>query len=117
MGPDILDSLSYFFGVFVEEPHKKKKSLHPKNVFLNGDYTTVVWDDGTHTVVKRAGDDNYDLEKAILFAIVKKCADNNTSTVKRYLQEFFDVSYAKRLKPKHQKTTFVDIWEDTDENN
>ncbi len=61
----------------------------PKFVQFNGNYTTVVWKDGSHTVVKRAEDEEYDEEKAILFAIVKHLCKDNGCEMSRYFDKFF----------------------------
>lgn len=61
----------------------------PKFVQFNGDYTTVVWKDGSHTVVKRTEGEEYDEEKAILFAIVKHLCGDNGCEMSRYFEKFF----------------------------
>lgn len=61
----------------------------PKFVQFNGDYTTVVWKDGSHTVVKRTEGEEYDEEKAILFAIVKHLCKDNGCEMSRYFDKFF----------------------------
>lgn len=61
----------------------------PKFVQFNGDYTTVVWKDGSHTVVKKAEGEEYDGEKAILFAIVKHLCGDNGCEMDRYFEKFF----------------------------
>lgn len=69
----------------------KHKSIppQPKLLQFNGDYTTVVWEDGSHTVVKRCADDKSDDEKAVLFAIVKHLCKDNGCEMDRYLNKFF----------------------------
>lgn len=62
---------------------------HPKFVQFNGDYTTVVWKDGSHTVVKLAKGEEYDEEKAILFAIVKHMCGDVGCNMTRYFEEFY----------------------------
>lgn len=62
----------------------------PKLLQFNGDYTTVVWEDGSHTVVKKCADDKADDEKAILFAIVKHLCRDNGCEMDRYLNKFFE---------------------------
>lgn len=62
----------------------------PKLLQFNGDYTTVVWEDGSHTVVKKCADDKADDEKAILFAIVKHLCKDNGCEMDRYLNKFFE---------------------------
>lgn len=92
---------------FVQEYMASKNILDPKHVLVNGDYTTVVWGDGSHTVVKKAADDEYDFEKAILYAIVKRCSHDNASCMRRYLKKFDDVMTVKSLKPKKKKSSFA----------
>ena len=70
------------------------KRPHPKFVMYNQKgadaYTTVVWKDGSHTVVKLAAGDQYDEEKAIMFAVMKKLCGDNGCEMGRYFEEFFD---------------------------
>jgi len=75
-----------------------ENKLTPKHVLVNGDYTTVVWEDGTSTVVKKAPDDQYDFNTAILYAVLKKAAGNNSSALNRYLKIFKDKSVIKKSK-------------------
>ena len=49
-----------------------KTSLKPESIDVNGDYTTVHWNDGTHTVVKRAEDEPDNLYAAFCAALAKK---------------------------------------------
>ena len=66
------------------------KAPIPKMLQFNGDYTTVVWKDGSHTVVKRCADEKPDDEKAVLFAIVKHLCKDNGCEMDRYLNKFFE---------------------------
>lgn len=66
------------------------KRPQPKLLQFNGDYTTVVWEDGSHTVVKRCADEKPDDEKAVLFAIVKHLCKDNGCEMDRYLNKFFE---------------------------
>lgn len=61
----------------------------PKHMLLNGDYTTVVWRDGTHTIVKKHPLDEDDLGKAIMFCILKKMCGSKAN-LDRYLDKFTD---------------------------
>jgi len=63
---------------------------NPKHVLLNGRYTTVVWEDGSHTVVKLAKGEEYDPEKAILYAIIKHMNGDVKAETDRYLNRFID---------------------------
>lgn len=104
VSPAILD---YLFGASVAEEivksyQKKMEDVSkvyrrpkPKSVLVNGDYTTVVWKDGTHTVVKRMEGDEYDFEKAILYAIIKKSFVNSSSDLQVYMNSFDKVKVIK----------------------
>lgn len=83
---------------FEYNPEDKLTPLTPKHVLINGDYTTVVWEDGTSTVVKKASDDQYDFNTAILYAVLKKAAGNNSSALNRYLKIFKDKAVIKKPK-------------------
>ena len=50
-----------------------------KNVIFNDPATIVFWDDGTKTVVKCQDGDEFDPEKGLAMAIVKKTYGNNGS--------------------------------------
>lgn len=62
----------------------------PKHVMLNGDYTTIVWEDGTSTVLHLMPGEPYDPEKAILYGVLKKIFDNKNADMNRYMLGFFD---------------------------
>ena len=47
-----------------------------KDVIFNNPATIVFWEDGTKTVVKCGKDDNYDAEKGLAMAMVKKMLGN-----------------------------------------
>ena len=57
-----------------------------KKIMLNGDYTTVLWADGTHTVVKRMYGDTNDVYSAFTAALAKKVY-GSTSAVKRIVEK------------------------------
>lgn len=76
----------------------------PKHVLVNGDYTTVVWKDGSHTVVKRRDGEDYDLEKAILYAIIKHSYTTSSSDLCGYLGEFENLTTYK-TPPTYKSTT------------
>ena len=88
------------------KPYQHKK-IHvnppqPKFVQFNGDYTTVVWKDGSHTIVKRAEGECYDEEKAIMFAVLKHMCKDNGCEMTRYFDSFYkhsrDISNDKEKK-------------------
>lgn len=62
----------------------------PKFVQINGIFTTVVWKDGTHTVVKLHKDEHYDIQTAVLYATIKRMCANNGCEMDRYLSRFGD---------------------------
>lgn len=75
----------------------------PKSVLVNGDYTTVVWKDGSATVVKKMEGEEYDLDKAILYAIVKKYFTTSSSDLNEYLGSFDKVKVVKTKSEKDKK--------------
>lgn len=62
----------------------------PKFVQVNGIFTTVVWKDGTHTVVKLHNGDQFDIQTAVLYATIKRMCANNGCEMDRYLSRFSD---------------------------
>lgn len=81
--------------VHINTSIKVDKRPHPKFVMYNNKgpgevYTTVVWKDGSHTVVKCANGDEYDEEKAVMYAIIKHMCNDNGCEMGRYFEEFFD---------------------------
>lgn len=79
----------------------------PKFVQFNDDITTVVWQDGSHTIVKRTRGDAYDEEKAVAMAVIKKMCGNNGCEMDRYFKKFFehsaDISNSKKKKGAKKK--------------
>lgn len=54
-----------------------------KEIMFRGSATIVFWDDGTKTVVRKGEDDNYDREKAVLWAFcIKHCGSSKTKVKK-----------------------------------
>lgn len=84
---ELKKSLNEVYGIRGQK--SKLTPPQPKLLQFNGDYTTVVWEDGSHTVVKRCADENPDNEKALLFAIVKHLCKDNGCETDRYLMKFF----------------------------
>lgn len=74
--------------------------FYPKQVLRNGPYTTVVWLDGSHTVVKLAEGEQYDPEKALLYAIVKHLCGDVKSKMDKYLEDFDKVTVYKHQSKK-----------------
>lgn len=77
----------------------------PKFVQFNGDVTTVIWMDDTHTIVKRAEGEYYDEEKALMYAVIKRMSGNNGCAMRRYLNCFYkhscDISNKKKKEKKN----------------
>ena len=61
------------------------KNVTPKNIFKNGLYTTVLWADGTKTIVKRGEDEPDDEYSAFTAALARKIYGTN-SAVKRIVR-------------------------------
>ena len=80
------------------EKNNTNNNIIIKKIMKNNDYTTVLWEDGTHTVVKKMAGEVNDPEKALLFAILKKLCDNNGSKMTRYLEDAEDKTVIKRPK-------------------
>lgn len=89
-------------GIRVDNSYDNLQLPIAKFVQFNGDYTTVVWKDGSHTTVKRAEGECYDEEKAVLFAIVKHLCKDNGCAMTRYFDNFYkhsrDISNDKEKK-------------------
>lgn len=75
------------------EQAKKNDSVHfgmcnvcIRKVIFNDPATIVFWSDGTKTVVKCGPEDDYDMEKGLAMAIVKKMAGNDNRFHKAFKQ-------------------------------
>lgn len=71
-----------------------------KHVMKNGDYTTVLWADGSKTIVKRAKGEKDDPETALAYAVLKKLKGNNASAVRRYFDDAKEKTIVKEKKKK-----------------
>lgn len=82
-------SLSQIYPLLKETKDRTNSNRNFKidHILKNGDYTTVIWKDGTKTIVKKASDEPDDSEKALLFAMLKKICGNNGSEMARYLRK------------------------------
>lgn len=69
-------------GFFSGRKEREESENTPKNIFKNGLYTTVMWSDGTLTIVKRGEDEPDDEYNAFTAALAKKLY-GSTSAVKR----------------------------------
>ena len=56
----------------------KNSYAKPKKVIINDPATIIFWDDGTKTVVKCDSEDEFDKEKGILYAALKKLSTKKT---------------------------------------
>ena len=74
------------------------KKVTPKNIFKNGLYTTVLWADGTKTIVKRGEDEPDDEYSAFTAALARKIYGTN-SAVKRIVR-MTEVQSKKYKEPK-----------------
>lgn len=78
-----------------------------KKIIVNGPYTTVLWNDGEKTVVKRKADDSPDLQAAFTAALAKKIYGSQNA-VKRILADKVTYHKAKQKKVKPvEETTAV----------
>ena len=71
-----------------------------KNVIFNNPATIVFWEDGTKTVVKCQNGDEFDPEKGLAMAIVKKAYGNKgnyCNKLKKWLPKDNSVSSKKRM--------------------
>jgi len=69
-------------GFFSGKKKSQESRIVPKHIFKNGLYTTVMWSDGTKTIVKRGEDEPDDEYTAFTAALAKKLY-GSTSAVKR----------------------------------
>lgn len=78
-----------------------KTSLKPESIDVNGDYTTVHWNDGTHTVVKRAEDEPDNLYAAFCAALAKKLYGSTANVHK--LAESVETGRVKAKKEQERR--------------
>ena len=84
----------------VQEYRYFKRVTKINSIMKNGDYTTVLWADGTKTIVKKATDEKDDPETALAYAILKKLKGNNASEVRRYFEDAKKKTFVKEKKKK-----------------
>ena len=111
---DVLDSLAYSFFVSEAEKSKILREITDKvqeykyskritkinHIMKNGDYTTVLWADGSKTIVKRAKGEKDNPEVALAYALLKKLNGNCTSEVRRYFEDAETKTIVKERKKK-----------------
>ena len=61
---------------------REKKNPDVKRILKNGDYMTVLWDDGTKTIVKRAEDEPESDYAAFTAALGIRCYGSNSALKK-----------------------------------
>lgn len=81
--------------------YSEKKAREIKNVIFSDKYTIVLWEDGTKTMVK-CEDENFDREKGLAMAIVKKFLGTNKNK-----SNYYDVF--KKWIPEHSLNEEVTI--------
>lgn len=87
----------------ISDPHAGKKDKPPfsvKKILKNGDYMTVLWDDGTKTIVKRAPDEP-ESDYAAFTAALGIRAFGSNSALKRIV-ESAEVQGKKKKKKKEE---------------
>ena len=84
----------------IQEYKAYRKLTAINSIMKNGDYTTVLWADGTKTIVKKAADENDDPDTALAYAILKKLKANNASEVRRYFEDARKKTFTKEKKKK-----------------
>lgn len=99
---DFLDS--WYYANLMTNKVQKYRTLEMatkiNHIMKNGDYTTVLWADGTKTIVKKATDEKDDPEMALAYALLKKIKGNNASEVRRYFEEAEKKTIVKEKKKK-----------------
>lgn len=76
-GKPVRKTMSY--GEFYTKRREEKKTMEITNVIFNDPATIVFWSDGTKTVVKCSENDEFDPEKGLAMAIVKKAYGNDNT--------------------------------------
>ena len=72
-----------------------------QKIHFNAPYTTIIWKDGTHTVVKCADDDTFNPRVGFLYAYAKKCFGKSGRQFARFMQSVED-NYQHSLKKNKQ---------------
>ena len=81
----------------VNVPKKNTPPFTPNRILKNGDYMTVLWDDGTKTIVKRAADEAESDYAAFTAAVGIKCFGSN-SALKRIVASAEDQKKKKKKR-------------------
>lgn len=80
------DAMNYCINDMISAQLYVHKSITIKKVIFNNPATIVIWADGTKTVVKKSEDDDWDPEKGLAMAIVKRYF-GSTAFIKKYTEE------------------------------
>lgn len=84
-------AMDSFYGLGLAQKHLGNSGLPEiKDVIFNAPATIVLWADGTKTVVKAQEEEDFDLEKGLAMAIVKKALGNEGKyyeTIKKWINK------------------------------
>lgn len=84
----------------ISEPNASKKGKPPfsvNKILKNGDYMTVLWDDGTKTIVKRAADEPASDYAAFTAAVAIRAYGSN-SALKRIIEQKVEIQKKRKKK-------------------
>lgn len=73
-----------------------RKRMKVKDIKFNDDTPTVMWADGTNTIVNRQPESEDDIEKALGYAFMKKALSYEDNAKKRNVDKFIDKWKIKR---------------------
>ena len=106
-GTEMMNMLPAFFGFSCDEVKRmrdelakyKKRGAVPeaKKILKNGDYMTVLWADGTKTIVKRAADEA-ESDYAAFTAAVAIRAYGSNSALKRIIEQKVEIQKKRKKK-------------------
>lgn len=93
-----------------------KKEVTMKSMHFNPPYTTVVWMDGSKTVVKCSEHDDFDPEKGIALCYMKKVFGNDSTVFHKRLKEvqkrwYDSIEVRKRKQAAKEKKKTQKAWE------
>jgi len=84
-------AMDSFYGLGLAQKHLGNSDLPEiKDVIFNAPATIILWADNTKTVVKAQEEEDFDLEKGLAMAIVKKALGNNGryyETIKKWINK------------------------------
>lgn len=82
---------------FLTSPRKPQNKFTPKRILKNGDYMTVLWADGTKTIVKRAEDEPASDYAAFTAAVAIRAYGSN-SALKRIIEQKVEIQKKRKKK-------------------